>query len=184
MHHAAPGLLQAELVVADIGSTLTKLSAFAGLDDPARFRAGQAPRFLGQGMALTTVTDGNVVLGLDKAREALETAWGVETAGATLMAAASAAGGLRMTVHGLTRDMTLRAAREASLGAGAIVTFSTAGRISTDDLEEMRQCKPNLILLAGGIDDGDRDVVVANAQALTTLGLAIPVIYAGNRSTP
>jgi hypothetical protein len=133
-------------------------------------------------MALTTVADGNVVFGLDKAREALEAAWGVETSGAILMAASSAAGGLRMTVHGLTQDMTLRAAREASLGAGAIVTFTTAGRISGDDLEEMRQRKPNLILLAGGVDYGDRDVVVANAQALTALGLAIPVIYAGNKA--
>jgi hypothetical protein len=133
-------------------------------------------------VALTTVAEGNVMLGLDKAREALEAAWGVETAGAILMAAASAAGGLRMTVHGLTQDMTLRAAREASLGAGAIVTYTTAGRISGDDLEEMRQCKPNLILLAGGVDYGDWDVVVANAQALTALGLAIPVIYAGNKA--
>jgi hypothetical protein len=87
-----------------------------------------------------------------------------------------------MTVHGLTQDMTLRAAREASLGAGAIVTYTTAGHISGEDLEEMRQRKPNLILLAGGVDYGDRDVVVANAQALTTLGLAIPVIYAGNKA--
>jgi uncharacterized protein (TIGR01319 family) len=87
-----------------------------------------------------------------------------------------------MTVHGLTRDMTLRAAREASLGAGAIVTFTTAGRLSADDVEAIRRLQPNLILLAGGVDDGDRHVVVANAQALASLGLAIPVIYAGNQA--
>jgi hypothetical protein len=43
-----------------------------------------------------------------------------------------------MTVHGLTRDMTLRAAREASLGAGAIVLFTTAGKIHPDALEEIQ----------------------------------------------
>jgi hypothetical protein len=78
--------------------------------------------------------------------------------------------------------MTLRAAREASLGAGAIVAFTTAGRLSADDLAEIRTCKPNLILLAGGVDYGDRDVVVANAQALAALGVAIPVVYAGNKA--
>ena len=120
------------------------------------------------------------MLGLHKARQNLEATCGVDTVGAHLMASASAAGGLRMTVHGLTQDMTLRAAREASLGAGAVVTFTTAGRLSADDLEAIRQQQPNLMLLAGGVDYGERDIVVANAQALVTLGLAVPVIYAGN----
>ena len=166
---------RAEVLVADIGSTLTKLSAFGGLGGPV-------PCFLGQGTARTTVAEGDVGLGLAAARQEVEARHGVETSGATLMAASSAAGGLRMTVHGLTRDMTLRAAREASLGAGAIVIFTTAGRLSTDDVEEMRRLQPNLILLAGGVDDGDRQVVVANAQALAALGVAIPVIYAGNQA--
>ena len=98
------------------------------------------------------------------------------------MAASSAAGGLRMTVHGLTHDMTLRAAREASLGAGAIVVFATAGRMSPDDIEHMRQLKPNLILLAGGVDYGDRETVVANARALASLDMSAPILYAGNKA--
>jgi uncharacterized protein (TIGR01319 family) len=173
---------QAEVLVADIGSTLTKLSAFGGLGNTNGSGTRHTPCFLGQGMALTTVAAGNVMLGLDKARQELEATCGVETSGASLMATSSAAGGLRMTVHGLTRDMTLRAAREASLGAGAIVIFTTAGRISMDNLEEIHRQNPRLILLAGGVDYGDRDVVVANARALATLRLAVPVIYAGNRA--
>jgi uncharacterized protein (TIGR01319 family) len=180
MCHVSPHA--AEVVVADIGSTLTKLSAFAGLANTAGSRTGQRPRFLGQGMALTTVAEGNVVLGLQQARENLKATCGVDTSSAHLMASASAAGGLRMTVHGLTQDMTLRAAREASLGAGAVVTFATAGRLSMDDLEAIRQQQPNLMLLAGGVDYGERDIVVANAQALAALGLAVPVIYAGNKA--
>lgn len=166
----------AEIIVADIGSTITKLSAFAGLSP------GCNACFLGQGLGLTTVAEGDVAQGLEAARKDLETRVGVITRDATLMAASSAAGGLRMTVHGLTRDMTLRAAREASLGAGAIVTFTTAGRIYPDAMEAVRRIKPNIILLAGGVDYGDRDIVLANARALATLKLDTPLVYAGNKT--
>jgi MutL protein len=166
----------AEIIVADIGSTITKLSAFSGLG------AGGGARFLGQGLGLTTVAAGDVARGLGAARKDLETRLGVNTRNARLMAASSAAGGLRMTVHGLTRDMTLRAAREASLGAGAIVTFTTAGRIYPDAMEAIRGIRPNMILLAGGVDDGDRDIVLANARALASLKLDIPLVYAGNKA--
>ncbi len=168
---------RADVVVADIGSTLTKLSAFRGMNS-----SRPAAHFLGQGVALTTVDAGDVVLGLDAARRDVETRCGIETASALLLATSSAAGGLRMTVHGLTRDMTVRAAREASLGAGAIVTLTTAGLMTPDDLDAMQRQRPNLILLAGGVDDGDQHVVVANATALATLDLGVPVIYAGNQA--
>ena len=91
----------AEIIVADIGSTITKVSAFSGLS------SGRNACFLGQGLGLTTVAEGDVAQGLETARNDLEKRLGVNTRDATLMAASSAAGGLRMTVHGLTRDMTL-----------------------------------------------------------------------------
>ena len=173
---------RAEVLVADIGSTLTKLSAFRGLEANANHPPAKRARFLGQGCARTTVSEGDVGLGLAAARQDLETRCHVDASGARLMAASSAGGGLRMTVHGLTQDMTLRAAREASLGAGAIVAFATAGCISADDLEQMRQLKPNLILLAGGVDYGDRETVVANARALASSDVSAPVLYAGNKA--
>ena len=173
---AATQLKNAEIIVADIGSTITKISAFSGLS------AVPNPCFLGQGLGLTTVAQGDVAQGLEAARKDLETRVGVNTRDATLMAASSAAGGLRMTVHGLTRDMTLRAAREASLGAGAIVTFTTAGKIHPDAREEVRRIKPNIILLAGGVDYGDREIVMANARCLASLKLDTPIVYAGNKA--
>lgn len=166
----------AEIIVADIGSTITKVSAFSGLS------TGRNACFLGQGLGLTTVAEGDVAQGLEAARKDLETRVGVNTRDATLMVASSAAGGLRMTVHGLTRDMTLRAAREASLGAGAIVTFTTAGKIYPDAMEEVRRIKPNIILLAGGVDYGDREIVMANARSLASLKLKTPLVYAGNKT--
>jgi len=164
---------RAEIIVADIGSTLTKLCAYSRLD-------GDAPVFLGQGLGFTSVREGDVSIGLDHARQDLEQRLGVDTSGAELMVASSAAGGLQMSVHGLTLDMTLRAAREASLGAGAIVTFTTAGYIQDGDLAEIARKSPDIIMLAGGVDYGDRDVVVANARALASLDIAAPIIYAGN----
>jgi uncharacterized protein (TIGR01319 family) len=164
----------AEIIAADIGSTITKVSAFSGMGE------GGTPCFLGQGLALTTAAQGDVAQGLEAARRDLEARLGVNTRNAVLMAASSAAGGLRMTVHGLTTDMTLRAAREASLGAGAIVTFTTAGRMSSDDMQEVRRINPNIILLAGGVDYGDREVVAANARCLASLKRTIPVVFAGN----
>jgi hypothetical protein len=92
----------------------------------------------------------------------------------------SAAGGLRMTVHGLTAGMTSRAAREAALNAGGIVAFVTAGPLGGDDVDRIRRAAPNMVVLAGGVDYGDRDVVVANAHRLATLGGGIPVVFAGN----
>jgi uncharacterized protein (TIGR01319 family) len=164
------------MLVADIGSTITKLCAFSGLAQPD----GRAARFLGQGVALTTTAEGDVGLGLDAARADLENRMGIDTGGAQWMASSSAAGGLRMTVHGLTPEMTLRAAREASLGAGAIIAFTTAGVMRADELDAVRGLRPKLILLCGGVDYGDRDVVIANARALAGAGVEAPVIYAGN----
>ncbi len=165
---------KADILVADIGSTITKLCAFGGL--------GDTPQFLGQGMALTTVEEGDISLGFENARRDVEERLGIDTAGAKLMAASSAAGGLRMTVHGLTRDMTLRASHEASLGAGAIVKFTTAGKMQPEDIDEVCRIVPNIILLAGGVDYGDRDVVLHNAKLLAAQDIPAPVIYAGNIS--
>ena len=173
---------RSRVLVADIGSTITKLSAFDGIDRTKASLRAEDVRFLGQGTALTTVSEGDVRIGLDAARRDLEKSHGVDTSKTLLMAASSAAGGLRMTVHGLTQDMTLRAAREASLGAGAIVTFTTAGLMTRDDIDEIRRIRPNIILLAGGVDYGDRQVVVANARAMASLEQTVPVIYAGNRA--
>ncbi len=170
-----------DILVAEIGSTITKLSAFAGLDSAV-------PAFLGQGIALTSVSEGDVTIGLERAGQDLRTRGGVQTGelgrDIELLAVSSAAGGLRMTVHGLTRDMTLKAAREASLGAGAVVVYTTAGTITEEDASRIQAHAPKLILLAGGVDYGERGIIVKNARMLASMGGAgIPVIYAGNVAT-
>ncbi|MGE5486101.1 MAG: GlmL-related ornithine degradation protein [Ignavibacteriales bacterium] len=176
--------LRVDALVAEIGSTTTKINAFSlGRDHEAG-----APRLLGHGHGRTTVLDGDVTIGLKDAMSSLAAGLGVsDVEYDTMLASSSAAGGLRMTVHGLVYDMTVRAAKEAALGAGAIVKMVTAGRLGDSDLEQIALVRPNIILLAGGVDFGERSTCVYNAERIASLAspgigapLKAPVLYAGN----
>ena len=99
--------------MAEIGSTTTVVSGFSDL--------AAAPRLVGQGQGPTTVEAGDVRQGLKLALADLRANLGTEELEwQHIYACSSAAGGLKMTVHGLVYDMTARAAREAALGAGAV----------------------------------------------------------------
>ena len=162
-----------DFLTLEVGSTITKANGFVKDADNSLMHVAQ-------GFAPTTVAQGNVGIGLLAAVEDLEAASGCSTETAEVFANSSAAGGLRVTVHGLTYNMTARAAREASLGAGAIIKMITAGELSEFDLEEIEEIAPNMIILAGGVDYGARDVVITNAIKLASLELGVPVVYAGN----
>ncbi len=164
-----------DALVVEIGSTTTIATAFDAL-------AGwpeTMPLLLGQSLAPTSVGDGDVGIGLDAARAMLEATLGRLAPDVTL-ATSSAAGGLRMTVHGLTSKMTAMAAREAALGAGAVVKYQTAGRLRDGDLRQIEAVQPSLVLLAGGVEGGDTDVILHNAERLTELAVRPIVVYAGN----
>lgn len=164
--------MRVDLLVAEIGSTTTVVNAF---------NLGPCPSFIGQGQAPTTVEEGDVNIGLKSAIEDL--ANNLEKNHIEyhdLIATSSAAGGLRMTVHGLVYDMTVRAAKEAALGAGANIKYITAGKLRNSDLEKIKKIKPNIILIAGGVDYGERDTALYNSELIASLNLNIPVIYAGN----
>lgn len=153
------------------------VSAFEGLAE----WPGSTPRLLGQGFAPTTVAHGDVGMGVEAARAQLEAQVGALEPGLTV-ATSSAAGGLRMTVHGLTQKMTAMAAREAALGAGGVVEHVTAGRMTELDLERVDEVAPGLILLAGGVEGGDSEVVLFNAKQLRKLSARPIVVFAGNSS--
>ncbi len=160
------------VLVAEIGSTTTLINAFAGLD-------GDNPRLVGQSQVLTTVEQGDVRLGLAGAMRALAEQVG-PTEGCEIMATSSAAGGLSVTVHGLVYQMTVRAAREAALGAGAVVRLVTAGMLTPEDLAHIEAIGPRVIFLAGGVDYGEERTVLENARRLAGLACRAPVVYAGN----
>jgi uncharacterized protein (TIGR01319 family) len=166
--------MKIDVLVAEIGSTTTLVNAFHNIDT-------DKPVFFGQGQAPTTVLDGDVRIGLKGAIEDLCKNKGVSSIECEeMLATSSAAGGLKMTVHGLVYDMTVKAAREAALGAGANIHLVTAGRLRRTDLQKIKEIHPNLIMVAGGVDYGERGTAIYNAEMIRSLDLSIPVIYAGN----
>ncbi len=143
-----------DALVAEIGSTTTVVSAFDGLREvePRRHASwGKASR---RPVARRRRRNPGRV-----ARARLETVTGPLQPRA-LLATSSAAGGLRMTVHGLTAKMTARAAREAALGAGGVVEYQTAGKLRRHDLRRIEEARPSLIMLAGGVEGGDVETVL------------------------
>lgn len=166
--------MRVHTLVVEIGSTITKVSAFSSLK-------GRNPVYLGKGIAKTTVEEGDVTKGLRKAIEDLKKKLNTEKLTWThLFGNSSAAGGLRMTVHGLVPQMTAKAAKEAALGAGAIVKLITSGVIFPSQLKRVEEINPNIILLSGGVDFGEDRMVVENARRLSSISVRPPVIFAGN----
>ena len=174
--------MKVDVLVAEIGSTTTVVNAFVGLDT-------NSPEFWGQGQAPTSVMEGDVRVGLNAAIEDLCKKKGLAPPGSSygetleydeMLATSSAAGGLKMTVHGLVYDMTAKAAKEAALGAGGIIHFITAGRLRRTDIAKIKEINPNLILIAGGVDFGERETALDNAEMIRSMGLNTPIIYAGN----
>ncbi|QSX06064.1 glutamate mutase L [Sedimentibacter sp. zth1] len=162
------------VLVAEIGSTTTVVNAFDGIGTPC-------PKFIGQGQAPTSVVEGDVTVGLNGAIQDLTRNLDIkELTWDDMLATSSAAGGLKMTVHGLVYDMTVRAAKEAALGAGGIIKMVTSGRLRKLDLKKIQEINPNIILVAGGVDYGERETAINNIEMILSMGLKTPIIYAGN----
>lgn len=103
----------------------------------------------------------------------------------------SAGGGLQMMVAGVVRKMTAESAERAALGAGAIVMDVLASndkRLPHEQIRRIRQLRPDMILLSGGIDGGTVTHVVEMAELISAAGpkprlgtgYRLPVIFAGN----
>ena len=84
-----------EILTLEVGSTITKANGFVRL-------AGGGFDHVAQGFAPTSVAEGDVGIGVDAALADLAATSGLDPAGAETFVNSSAAGGLRMTVHGLT----------------------------------------------------------------------------------
>ncbi|MDC7242542.1 MAG: glutamate mutase L, partial [Sphaerochaetaceae bacterium] len=166
--------MKIDALVAEIGSTTTVINAFDKLDS-------NNPVFVGSGYSPTTVLDGDVTIGLNKAIENLKEKLQVdELIAKETFASSSAAGGLKMSVHGLVLDMTVKAAKEAALGAGANIKMITSGVLDQYQIEDIIDETLNIIMIAGGVDYGERETAIKNAESIAKLKLNIPVIYAGN----
>ncbi len=158
------------VLLIDFGSTYTKLTA-VDVD---------AQTVLGTAQSYTTVqTDINE--GLHNGLKLLEAKTG-KLDFAETYACSSAAGGLRMVTSGLVPELTSEAAKLASLGAGAKVVGLYSFQLTEEDLEEIAALKPDIFLLVGGTDGGNTANILHNAQMLSRLEPAFPVVIAGNRT--
>lgn len=155
----------------DIGSTFTKLTA-VDLDDPRNRYRAQAPT--------TVATD--VREGFNSAIDELHQQDGPRFEDAAYRAASSsAAGGLALVVSGLVPRLSAEAGRIAALGAGAKLVGTLSYRITERDIDALRGWRPDIVLLTGGTDGGDRETLLNNAQALAGWRECPAVIVAGNR---
>ncbi|MGD9760924.1 MAG: GlmL-related ornithine degradation protein [Candidatus Izemoplasmatales bacterium] len=166
--------MKIDALVAEIGSTTTIVNAFDNLKT-------NNPTFLGSGFAATTVDQGDVTIGLNQAKANLMQNLKVtELIAKETFASSSAAGGLKMSVHGLVYDMTVKAAKEAALGAGANLKMITSGILDEYQIDEIKNESLNIIMISGGVDFGEKKTALENAKIIAGLRLNIPVIYAGN----
>lgn len=154
----------------DFGSTYTKLRA-VNLDRPAVLAAGQGPS--------TIATD--ITIGMDAALDDLTRNLGRLPDFKYRLASSSAAGGLKMVTIGLVRELTAEAARQAALGAGAKLVGTFSYRLTPSDEARITSLAPDIILLAGGTDGGNIEVIRHNAQRLAETALVCPIVLAGNR---
>lgn len=156
----------------DFGSTYTKVT-LVDLN---------AEKLLGTAKAFTTI-DTDIMEGLAKSCAELKQRIGFDPLSADKkIACSSAAGGLKLIAVGLVRDLTVEAARRAALGAGARVLEAFAHRLTARELKRMRELAPDIILLAGGTDGGNQEVLIENARLLAEEGPRVPVVVAGNKA--
>jgi len=64
------------------------------------------------------------------------------------------------------------AAKRAALGAGAKVVKVYSRQLSLREVKEIEQANPDILLLAGGTDGGNADVIVQNAKMLARHNLS------------
>ena len=158
------------VLLIDFGSTFTKLTAVDR----------DMPCILGSAQAFTTAAT-DISIGFDHALNLLNQNCG-NLSFEKRLACSSAAGGLNMVVCGLVPSLTSKAARLAAFGAGAKVIRTFAYQLTDEDKHAIDLAKPDILLLTGGIDGGNSEVILANARTLSRAEGTYPIVVAGNRS--
>ncbi|MPM56979.1 hypothetical protein SDC9_103796 [bioreactor metagenome] len=158
------------ILLIDFGSTYTKITAV----DIER------EVVLGTARGITTV-ETDIMDGLNQALTDLFEKTG-KLEFAKVLGCSSAAGGLKMVAVGLVPELTAEAAKRAALGAGAKILGVFGNELSEYEIEEIAAMKPDIILLAGGTDGGNKEVILHNAKMLKDLGQDVPIVVAGNKS--
>lgn len=158
------------ILTVDFGSTYTKLTAIDAASATIR----------GTASAFTTI-DTDIINGFNTALYTLESKIGLFEYD-KLLCCSSAGGGLKMVALGLVPELTAKAARLAAASAGAKVIRTYSFEISQMEQEDIYEINPDIILLCGGTDGGNKEVITANARRLCEIDRDFTVIVAGNKS--
>jgi len=153
-----------DLLCLDVGSTFTK-AVLVGPDGTVR------------GTAETRTTGSTDVL---DGCHALAERLGAGADTTTTLACSSAGGGLRLAVVGYERQVTAEAGYRVGLSAGAKVVHVASGRLDDASVRALGRALPDLLLLVGGTDGGNADVLRHNASRLARAALGVPIVLAGN----
>ncbi len=160
------------IIAVDVGSTWTKGALFETQEDSLRLMA----------RAQTPTTE-HLPDGFRDVHDRLQAA--NDAAGSMEKPAvawsSSAHGGLAVAAVGLVPDWTLSAARAAALSAGARITGVFAYELTDGDVARINSERPDIVLLTGGTDGGNKTVILHNARKLRSLQPEIAIVYAGNR---
>ncbi len=154
----------ARVLCVDFGSTFTK-AALVETDDGTLVATASHPTTVA-----TDVLDGFESIRRTLARERVD----------DVLACSSAGGGLRLAVVGYERDVTAEAGHRVGLSAGARVSHVACGPLSGADVRALRESRPDVVLLVGGTDGGNSEVLRHNASRLAVGRISAPVVVAGN----
>ena len=152
----------------DVGSTFTKVAL---VDTATGELLGTASR--------PTTLGTDVLDGVDACREELATSR-PQARDAAVLACSSAGGGLRIAVVGTEALVTAEAGRRVALSSGGKVAHVAAGGLDEEKLATLRDSRPDVLLLVGGTDGGNAEVLEADAATLARAGWSGPVVVAGN----
>jgi uncharacterized protein (TIGR01319 family) len=99
---------------------------------------------------------------------------------AEVLACSSAGGGLRIAVVGNEELVTAEAGRRVALSSGGRVVHVASGGLDESKVAVLRESRPDVVLLVGGTDGGNAEVLLQCATALAGAAWAGPVVVAGN----
>lgn len=157
-------------ITVDFGSTFTKIVVI-DLEEREILLSDRVPSSVGTDAAI----------GLNRCFQLAESVIGHEAfEKAVKLASSSAAGGLRMSVIGLTDSLSTLAGKSAALGAGGKIIANYSGLMTEEKVKDLEASKTEIVLLCGGYERGNTSMVWKNTQMLAHSRIQVPIIYSGN----
>lgn len=148
----------------------------------------EAARLLAESTGREIVVDGKLAVKRHLSKDPSHGSSGIDA----FLSTSSAGGGLQILVSGLAKSVTAKSAFRAACAAGGVLLDVLAiddGRRPHEKVEAIEGLRPDMILIAGGIDGGEVANVVRMASVIQAADLKpkylpegrMPVVYAGNK---